>query len=86
MNICDVILQVRLSCETHWAAVDSAFEDSLVRVLSQMIAQRLTSEKFLADLTFNFHLRVLIDWQSVQRFVIKKLGMRVGAVNEMNND
>lgn len=82
VHVRQVILQVGLSCEAHRATVECALEDSLVRVLSQMFAQRLPTEELLANLTLDLLSRILIHRQSVQRFVEEKLGVWVGAVDD----
>lgn len=80
MLVGDVIPQVGFAREAHRTAVDSALEESLVGVLSQVLAQRLTTEEALADLTFDFLLRVVIGRLSMERLVEEKFGVRVGAV------
>lgn len=39
VDVKDMILEVRLSCEAHWAALNGALINSFVRVLSQVFAQ-----------------------------------------------
>jgi hypothetical protein len=80
VHVRDVILQVRLSREAHWTTDDGALEDSLVCVLTQVLAQRLSTEELFADLTFEFLLRVVVDWKLMEQLVEKKFSMRVGAV------
>lgn len=79
VHVVDVILQVGFSREAHGTAGDGALKDPLIGVLSQVLAQRLSTEQFLAQLAFDFELWIVIERQSVKLFVKEKFGMWIGS-------
>lgn len=80
VHVGQVVPEVGLAREAHRTALDGALEDPLVCVLPEVLAQRWPAEELVTHLTLDFRLRIVVEWQPVEGFVEKQLGMRFRAI------